>query len=570
MAEVTIKTKWVLWTAWLIIFPTGLYYSYQFDPPAVSSVWIPVCFILLGIIIICLPFEVDNSSIFIIHWVNLAAFLSFGLFFEMVLMQIFLIPLLIRLDITRKTLYRYALYSSVFLISSVCAAAIYYSFNFSVTEDSLLTVTVGGSLYLLILVALNHIYLYGFNRLMNNEYPFFSNDALLDRIITLLSMPYGLALYFLLDQIGIAAVIYLGLPYIALAAVLKLYNSSKQLKNDLVRAGEIGHQLAAKLKIEEVLDLFINKLSVLMPVDCAYILDTEINEDYLILLRRIENGELKSNNLTPVRKGEGITGKVWRTGESVLFNSKIEWTEEAEGYMPDGAESLLSVPIKRDKKMVAVLLVASGKKHAYRSHIVQIVELLSSYFAVAIENARNHQRAIVKSERCGLTGLYNYRYFDEQLHIEFDRMMNGHLRQLSLILIDIDHFKQVNDTFGHQSGNDLLQSMAGLLVDIAGDKGVLARYGGEEFVLMMGNTSKEEALTVAEIIRTKVEDTSFKTHYGLNHNARDIEIDMTVSIGVSSAPEDTDSAINLLRNADRALFTGAKQKGRNRVAEFSN
>lgn len=568
MAEVDDKTKWVLWILWLIIFPTGLYYSYQFNPPAAGSGWIFVSLVLLGIIIICLPFEVDNTSIFIIHWVNLAAFLSFGLFFELVLMQIFLIPLLLRLKITRKTLYQYALYSTIFLISSMCAAAIYYYYNYSVTTSSLLTITLGGALYLLVLVFFNHVYLYAFNKLINNEYPFFSDDALLDRIVTMLSMPYGLALYFLLEQIGLAAVIYLGLPFIALAAVLKLYNSSKQVKNDLVRAGKIGHQLAAKLKIEELLDLFINKLSGLMPVDYAYILDTEINEDYLILIRRFENGRRESNNLTSVRKGEGITGMVWKTGKSKLFNSKIEWNKEAEGYMPANAESLLSVPIKRDLKTVAVLLVASKRKNAYRSHIVQIVELLCSYFAVAIENARNHQVAVIKSERCGLTGLYNYRYFNEQLHNEFDRMMNGHLRQLSLILIDIDHFKQVNDTFGHQSGNDLLQSMADLLLDIAGDKGVLARYGGEEFVLMLENTSKKEALTIAEIIRTKVEDTVFKTHYGLN-NMQDTEVDMTVSIGVSSAPEDTDSPINLLRNADRALFTGAKQKGRNRVAEFS-
>jgi len=566
MGGVSTRVKWVLWLIWLLLFPIGLYYAYQIDPPTITSWWIPLSLIALASVVAFLPFKVDSSTIFIIHWVNLAAFLTYGLFFEVILMQFVLIPLLIRSKINVKTLYRYALNSLMFLFISISAGLIYYSLDVSVTEDSLLIVSLAAALYILIHVLFNHIYLFTFNTVIKNRYPFFSYDALLDYIATMLSMPYGLAFYFLLNDIGMAAVVYLGVPFLAIAAVFRLYNTSEKMNDDLVRAGKIGHQLTARLKANEILDLFIKKLSELMPVDYAFILDVETKTNKLILLRRYENGLIESNNLAPIRKGEGISGRVWSTGESKLYQKKVEWNEEVEGYMPSDIESVLAVPIQRNKETVAVLLVASKKKNAYRPHLLSIVDLLCSYFAIAMQNARNHQRTVTRSERCALTGLYNYRYFDERLQIEFERLLNGRLRQLSLILIDIDHFKRVNDTYGHQSGNDLLQSLARLLENFIGDKGVVARYGGEEFVILLTNTSKQQALELSEDIRSTVEKMIFETKHDLSKSRETVDVKLTVSIGVATAPEDTDDPKNLLRNADRALYIGAKRAGRNRVA----
>ncbi|MDG5470970.1 sensor domain-containing diguanylate cyclase [Jeotgalibacillus sp. ET6] len=566
MEGVTGKIKWALWLIWICVFPAGLYYSYQIDPPSFDSLWIPLSLIALAIIFSFLPFTVDSTTIFIIHWINLAAFLTYGLFFELILMQIVLIPLLLKSGMTWNTSYRYALNSTMMLMISIIAGLTYYYYNFSVTEDSLWRITVGAGLYIVIHIVFNHFYLYFFSLIVKNGFPFFSRDTLFDYLATLLSMPYGLAFYFLLNEVGLAAVFYLGLPFLAVAIVLRLYNNSEQVNEDLGKAGKIGHQLAAQLEVNEVLDLFVKKLTELMPVDYAYILDVEEKEQKLKLLRRYENEKIEFNNLAPVLKGEGISGNVWVSEESVLYNKKIEWNEKVEGYMPRDTESILSVPIKRNNKTVAVLLVASKRKNAYRPHLVPIVDLLCSYFAVAIQNARNHQKTITRSERCALTGLYNYRYFDERLGLEFSQLDNGGLEELSLLLVDIDHFKKINDTYGHQSGNELLRALASTLYTLVGDKGVVARYGGEEFVVLLCDVSKEEALIIAENIRKTVEETVFQTSHELSDNREAIDVKMTVSIGVSTAPEDTDDAQNLMRNADRALYIGAKRAGRNRVA----
>ncbi|KIL46222.1 sensor domain-containing diguanylate cyclase [Jeotgalibacillus campisalis] len=566
MEGVSSKIKWALWLIWSGVFPAGLYYSYQFDPPSFDSWGLPLCLIALAVLFSFFPFTVDNTTIFIIHWINLAAFLTYGLFFEVIIMQMVLIPLLFRSGMNLKTIYRYALNSSMMLVISIIAGATYYFFGFSVTEDSLWKITAGAALYIMIHIIFNHFYLYFFSRIVKNGFPFFSRDTLFDYLATLLSMPYGLAFYFLLDQIGIAAAFYLGLPFLAVAIVLRLYNNSEQVNEDLGKAGRIGHQLAAQLEVNEVLDLFVEKLTELMPVDYAYILDVEQEDQKLTLLRRFENDKIESTNLAPVLKGEGISGQVWVSGEPVLHNKKIEWNEKVEGYMPRDIESILSLPIKRNSKIVAVLLVASKRKNAYRPHLVPIVDLLCSYFAVAIQNARNHQTTLTKSERCALTGLYNYRYFDERLGLEFEKLEKGNLKELSLLLVDIDHFKKINDTYGHQSGNDLLRSLASILHERIGDKGILARYGGEEFVVLLCDTPKNEALILAENIRSTVEQTTFKTYHDLSDKREAIHVEMTVSIGVSTSPEDTDDAQNLMRNADRALYIGAKRAGRNRVA----
>ncbi|KIL53319.1 hypothetical protein KP77_02950 [Jeotgalibacillus alimentarius] len=568
MKEVSTTAKWVLWITWLITFPAGLYMAFQLTPLPALDWRIVVSLILLAVISGYFPFKVDHSTIFIIHWINLAAFLTYGLFYELILMQIVLIPVLIKSRITLKTAYRYPLNSTMFMLISLLAGLV-YRFTGVTTEDGFWPLMFAAGAYIFIHIFANHIYLYTFNRLIGNKYPFFSGDIRMDYISTMLSMPFGLALYYLLANIGSAATILLGVPFLAMTIILRLYNTSERVNNDLAKSAKIGHQLAERLNVTEVLDLFTSKLGELMPTDYTYILDVNTKEENMTLLRRIENGQVESNNLSPIRKGEGISGKVWETGEAKLYNKKTEWLEEMEGYIPSDIESIICVPIQRNKKTVAVLLAASKKKNAFGTHLIAILEILCSYLAIAMQNARNYQRNVKRSERCALTGLYNFRYFSEQLEKEFSSLEKGHLNALSLILLDIDHFKRVNDTYGHESGNDLLKELAGLLIETAGRDALIARYGGEEFVLLLSDKTKAQAEQLGEKIRLAVESHLFEIQHDLSTSREIIHVNLTVSIGVASSPEDTDSSKNLLRNADRALYIGAKQKGRNKVAVYS-
>ncbi|WP_240190027.1 sensor domain-containing diguanylate cyclase [Bacillus sp. P14.5] len=348
--------------------------------------------------------------------------------------------------------------------------------------------------------------------------------------------------------------------------ILRLYNSSEQINQYLQKSVEIGHQLTESLQVNEVLQLFLDKILQTLPVEYAYILD--VKGDELVLLRRVENNENKPVNLPPLKKNEGISGLVWATGKSALYHNKADWTEVAKGYMPENVESVLSVPIVRNQKVRGVLLLASSKKKAYRKYQLMIVDILCSYLGVAIANARHYQATKRNSERCALTKLYNYRYFESLLSSECSALRDGERSSLSLIMLDIDHFKSVNDNYGHQSGNEILFELARRLETLIGDEGTVARYGGEEFIILLPDTTKEDAFLIAEIVRRTIADKPFILHSNLEAERKAIQLTVTASIGVATAPVDADDSMSLIRHADRALYTGAKQAGRNRVAEY--
>ncbi len=154
-----------------------------------------------------------------------------------------------------------------------------------------------------------------------------------------------------------------------------------------------------------------------------------------------------------------------------------------------------------------------------------------------------------------LTGLNNRRHFDDTCAREFSRARR-HERALSLLMIDIDHFKQVNDRFGHPAGDEVLQEVARALASRLGREETIARYGGEEFVILLPEAPAERARRVAEKLRAAVERLEISSH------ARRIPI--TLSVGVAELAESDRVASDLIRRADEALYA-AKHAGRNRV-----
>jgi diguanylate cyclase (GGDEF)-like protein len=159
--------------------------------------------------------------------------------------------------------------------------------------------------------------------------------------------------------------------------------------------------------------------------------------------------------------------------------------------------------------------------------------------------------------RDGLTGLFNYRYAQERLEEEFDRATRFE-RQLSVLFIDLDHFKFFNDAHGHQAGDEVLQILSGLMTKSIRESDTLARWGGEEFIVIALETAEEDACMLAERIRKAVIEHPFP-------NAAQQPLGMiSLSIGVASRSNGTESYEKLLRLADDAVYS-AKDAGRNRT-----
>jgi diguanylate cyclase (GGDEF)-like protein len=171
---------------------------------------------------------------------------------------------------------------------------------------------------------------------------------------------------------------------------------------------------------------------------------------------------------------------------------------------------------------------------------------------LAEANTRLAQLAVTD----GLTGLYNHRHLHERLALEVERSQRSGL-PLSLLMLDVDHFKQFNDTFGHPAGDEVLRQLARVLNDTRRANDVVARYGGEEFAVILVDTAKFTAAKVAERVRERVSLHDFS-------DAAQRAGKISVSVGVATYPDDGADAEALVRAADTALYA-AKRAGRNRV-----
>jgi len=179
---------------------------------------------------------------------------------------------------------------------------------------------------------------------------------------------------------------------------------------------------------------------------------------------------------------------------------------------------------------------------------------LAACFSQAIKNAQEHGRVKNLAMRDGLTDLFNRRVFDETLA---QKVKNPDMRPVSLLLIDLDNFKLVNDTFGHQAGDQVLKTLAVILKDSCRGNDLVARFGGEEFAIILSQTQAATAHAIAQRIRNRLAKTSFTFD--------DRQLQVTASIGLATCPEASSIfTSNLVKRADRALYQ-AKRTGKNKV-----
>jgi diguanylate cyclase (GGDEF)-like protein len=561
-----------IWLLWLLILPLGMWVIYHFYPPLETVNALDLLgFLLLTAFVASTPMIINNTPIFYIQWVSLAVFLSFGFLIEVIFMQLAIAVLLIRLRVPKEQLYRLPLNWLMFFTVSVVSGLVYYGLGGTHGVDIISNPKnlVLALIYALTAFLVNHFMLTFIGYILTKrKRDWLDQDLIWEAGTTILTLPIGLVLYILYQEVGLISIVFVGIPFATLSIILNLYHSSDKVNQYLQKAGEIGHELAQRLDVEEVLDLYISKLTEMFPVDYAYILDIVDNKE-LQLLRKVEKEIDPTVEIRPLRKNEGISGHVWNTRKAVLYHSQKEWKGIVQGYMPKKVESIICVPIVRSNDVIAVLLLASEEKRAYEKAQLMIVDILSSYFAVAIENAKHYERTKEDSERCALTKLYNYRYMERRLNEEYNLLTTGIREHLSVILLDIDHFKSVNDTYGHQSGNEILYQLANRLSGLIEEEtGTVARYGGEEFLIMLPDIDKKSALNIAEFVRQTIANRPFVLTQHIQDNQKDIAIQITASIGVATAPEDADDAMSLIRHADRALYVGAKRNGRNKVAEY--
>lgn len=222
---------------------------------------------------------------------------------------------------------------------------------------------------------------------------------------------------------------------------------------------------------------------------------------------------------------------------------------------PQFPRSLIAVPLTTEDKILGILSVNSLKKKEFTIEELRLLAILANSAALLLANARLYQETAALANRDGLTRLFAPRYFHAQVEEALEHR-NRKAHAFSVLMMDLDHFKSVNDQYGHLVGDALLTSLAQLLRKFAPQEAVLCRYGGEEFTALLPGYSKVEALQLAERLRAEIAQAKLVL--------RRQEFQVTMSLGVATFPEDGLLRDELMEKADKALYR-AKQQGRNKV-----
>lgn len=250
-----------------------------------------------------------------------------------------------------------------------------------------------------------------------------------------------------------------------------------------------------------------------------------------------------------VRADEGATGWVIANSKSLL----IPEMRKSELNVGDaGVRSWMGVPLRIYGETEGVLAVQSRERNAFGADELRVLEAIGGQTAVALQNARLYELAMVD----GLTSLFVRRYFDARLDEELQRS-HRFGTEFSVVMMDIDDFKQLNDTHGHQAGDRVLMDIAQIVKRQMRGVDTAARYGGEEFAMVLPRTSMLDAYNQAERIRELI--AAHRVAVG------DVALGVTASFGIASYPESGEgTAADIIRRADVALYR-AKKTGKNRV-----
>ena len=242
-----------------------------------------------------------------------------------------------------------------------------------------------------------------------------------------------------------------------------------------------------------------------------------------------------------------------------LYNFSFNVTPEPPNRLeppPPVSDSLVE-EIRIRGQLQGLLLLQRYDGLSFSEEEEKTLQFYFKHATALLDNALLYRKTQQLAITDGLTKLYNHRYFQDCLKDELVRAKRFR-RPLSLIIIDIDHFKHFNDTYGHQQGDNVLKEIAHLLQKNVRSIETVSRYGGEEFTIILPETDLEEGREIAERLRSKVENNEFSI---TKVNAQE---KITISLGVSSFPSAAENQVDLIRNADQALYR-AKDSGRNQA-----
>ncbi len=348
----------------------------------------------------------------------------------------------------------------------------------------------------------------------------------------------------------------------------RIVESLKRETDDLQTLVDLNQLLSSTLEPQEILYLIVKKISEIIPVTRCSIIRIDSEARYGYVVSTFEDPNLRNIRLD-LRKYPEIKKALISKSPVVITDIKSDPIMERvrDIIFPLGIRSIMVIPIVFREEVIGTLFIRTSRKgYSFSGREIKLCHAIANSSANALYNAFIFERIEDEKTRLErlaitdyLTGLYNIRYFYHRLEEEFSRARRYNF-PLSCLMIDLDHFKDINDRYGHRAGDSVLREVARLMKTHTRKSDVLARYGGEEFIMLLPETHEKGAIAKAESLRSSIGKLRFK--------ALKDKRAVTVSIGVATYPDvivnDTD---DLITYADNALYK-AKTSGRNRVEVF--
>lgn len=320
---------------------------------------------------------------------------------------------------------------------------------------------------------------------------------------------------------------------------------------DILAVYEFTTALGGTLNLNEMYDMMVDTIMRVARYDgCLLALVDEATESLQVKAARGLTFE-QLERFGQVRVGQGLLGHVLKTAQPLIVPSLADQTWSGE-FQQLPYKSMLALPLVVHGRSIGAFCLFRDEANAFGQDDLRVLFIVANQCAFAVQNGRLYQETARLAITDGLTGLYNHRYFRSCIEEAVGRAeKNGN--PVSMIMIDADGFKGINDKYGHQRGDQVLEGMARVITSCVRESDFVARYGGEEFAVILPDTGSREAYQVAARIHQSVAATDFS---GLR---------VTVSLGVATYPSGgVSSKDDLISMADELAYR-AKEGGRNRI-----
>ncbi|MFQ6000665.1 MAG: diguanylate cyclase [Anaerolineae bacterium] len=376
-----------------------------------------------------------------------------------------------------------------------------------------------------------------------------------DLLVAFLLSPPPLLLYYLLTARDFSALLLVLFPLLAMLAAFRTYINIDTAYDEVRRLYEVSQDFMVALTQDETIQAMAQRICdgihrmVYCDESAIYTLVPQTSELRLVYA---QNGGTMPPVVTP---GRGLLGKIVQGGWGRILNNVMQEPLSDGLSTTQASDSLLAVPLFAQATL-AGWLVLSRRGRKFSAENLRLVSILAGQAGVLLKNAELYEQTHQLTQIDPLLDILNRKAFLEKAKRELEQaQLNSH--RVAMIMIDIDNFRFINNTYGHQIGDLVLQEVTQVLQASVEGAGMVGRYGGEEFLILLLDTDGVRAMGMAERMRKSVETTSFSGN-GV------VDLGLTISAGIAIFPDDALDLSDLIRKADQAAYL-AKRTGKNRV-----